>query len=161
MENLRYMESPNSWPFDVGGWEGATEDLATTKSACPNVPPLSYIGLWLRRIIPPNDVAFPTLKQTMKLEVVGGGGTLPPSTEPPPVEPPPTEPPPTEPPPGGGGKERAQDHIPVWQTTRIYYSKRYQALSSGKPDQRRRLRKILKAFPMITTNVCTTSRSIA
>ena len=89
--------------LDVGGWEGATEDLATTQSACPNVPPLSYIGLWLRRIIPPNDVAFPTLKQTMKLEVVGGGGTLPPSTEPPPVEPPPTEPPPVEPPPGGGG----------------------------------------------------------
>ena len=115
--------------LDVGGWEGATEDLATTKSACPNVPPLSYIGLWLRRIIPPNDVAFPTLKQTMKLEVVGGGGTLPPSTEPPPVEPPPTEPPPTEPPPGGGGTGTGP-YPRYWQTTRIYYSKRYQALSN-------------------------------
>jgi hypothetical protein len=87
--------------LDVGGWAGATEDLATTQSACPNIPPLSYIGLWLRRIIPPNDVAFPTLKQTMKLEVVGGGGLLPPTTPAPPAEPaPPVEPPPTEPPAG-------------------------------------------------------------
>jgi F5/8 type C domain len=87
---------------DIGGWEGATEDLATTQAAAPHIPPLSYIGLWLRREIPPNDLAFPTLKQTMKLEVVGGGGALPPSA--PPVEEPPVEEPPVEePPPTGGG----------------------------------------------------------
>ena len=87
--------TPEVLTLDIGGWEGATEDLATTQSACPNIPPLSYIGLWLRRAIPPGDLAFPSLKQTMKLEVVGGCGELPPTAPPvePPVEPPTTEPP--------------------------------------------------------------------
>jgi hypothetical protein len=39
----------------------------------------------------------------MKLEALGGGGELPPTSPPPPTEPPPTEPPPTEPPSGGTG----------------------------------------------------------
>jgi hypothetical protein len=74
-------------------WKGVTEDYLTTKMIAPTLPPRSFIALFLKRTIPGGNTVDSSLKQTMKLEVIGGGGPV--SAPPPPPDP--------EPPPGGGG----------------------------------------------------------